>query len=470
VPKSYQPVLVVLSALIALWGAYDALRLGGRVSVADPRARRIWVIAGAMALGIGIWSMHFVGMLALQLPVSVRYESLLIILSLVVAIAGSAGAFAGIGSQSPAPFTRWAAAASMAVAISGMHYTAMAGMRLPAEMHYNPSLVLLSIAISFASPFAALWLLPAVTRDQERTDTWSKGLPAVFIAAGIVAMHYTAMAAVRFTPASPLESGVPTEGLVATPGLAVVIAVGTGLMLGMAELGVVISRREDEYLVQLRALTARIEAAREEERTRIAREIHDEVGQALTALQLDLGWMRRTPDPGYLTAKIDEMARLLTNTQDALGRLAAGLRPPVLDQLGLGSAVRALAQDFALRTGIPHHIDIDEDGTELDHHLATSAYRIVQEALTNVARHAQPTRVDIVVRITADELRVEVRDNGRGITAEELADRPSLGLLGMQERARSWGGEVVISGSSGRGTTVRVTIPLREAIERSDTP
>ena len=469
-PKSYDPFLVAVSASIALWGAYYALRLGGRAAVADSRARPVWVITGALALGIGIWSMHFIAMLALRVPVAVTYRAAHVMVSMLIAIGASAAAFAIVGRES-LPGRSLLAAVSMGVAISGMHYSAMAGMRLPAHMQYDAARVALSIGISFAGPLVALHLLPRAGDARPRRHSWSQRSPALLTGLGIVGMHYTAMAALRFTPVSTMTGWSSGGGVLASPELALVVALGTAAMLAMAELGVLISRHEEEYLTQLRALTARIESARERERTRIAREIHDQVGQALTALQLDMGWLRGTvSDRPDVAGKAAGMSELLKDTLAALGRLAAGLRPPVLDQLGLRAAVRALAEDFESRTGVHHHVDVDEERVALDESLATNGYRIVQEAVTNVARHAGATRVDIVVRVTPHDLVVEVRDNGRGITEQQLTDRRSLGLLGMQERARSWGGDIVVTGGPSQGTTVRVIIPLGGLARRTGTP
>jgi PAS domain S-box-containing protein len=221
-----------------------------------------------------------------------------------------------------------------------------------------------------------------------------------------------------------------------------------------------------QYRGQLRALAARIESAQEEERSRIAREIHDELGQALTILKLDLGWLRANlPRRPAVTRRIRAMDEILDRTLDALRRLAADLRPAVLDQLGLRAAIRSLARDFEARTGVRAHVDLAAADVRLDPDLATTAYRILQEALTNVARHAGASRVDIALRVTPQAVSLEVRDDGRGITPRELASPGSLGLLGMRERARSWGGDVHISAAPERGTIVRATLPRRAQVQ-----
>jgi len=158
------------------------------------------------------------------------------------------------------------------------------------------------------------------------------------------------------------------------------------------------------------------------------------------------------------------MDEILDRTLDALRRLAADLRPTVLDQLGLSAGIRSFARDFEARTGVRTRVNVAAPDIRLDRDLATTAYRILQEALTNVARHAGARRVDIALHASPEEISLEVRDDGRGISEQELASPGSLGLLGMRERARSQGGDVLITGTPGRGTIVRATLPRRAQV------
>jgi len=216
---------------------------------------------------------------------------------------------------------------------------------------------------------------------------------------------------------------------------------------------------------ELRALSERLRTVREEERARIAREMHDEVGQALTALQMDVAWLeKRVSSPSIptgekLSAKLRSMTELIDTTTGAVQRIATDLRPAVLDELGLSAAVEWYVHEFERRAGIVCRIRSNLDGTEIDPDRATAVFRILQEALTNVARHAGATEVE--VRLCADDrqLVLEIKDNGQGISEDRLPDSRSLGLLGMRERARSLGGDVAISGDPGQGTLVTLTIP-----------
>jgi PAS domain S-box-containing protein len=221
---------------------------------------------------------------------------------------------------------------------------------------------------------------------------------------------------------------------------------------------------------QLHDLAGYLETSREEERTRIARGIHDELGQVLTALKIDLSWLaRRLPDGQLgLTEKVGAMSDLVDATIQTVRRVATELRPGVLDDLGLAAALEWQAGEFSARTGIGCELDLCDPEMALDHDLSTALFRIVQETLTNVARHAEATQVKVKLSRGPDGLVLVIRDDGRGITVEETLDPKSLGLLGMQERARAWGGDVAFHGVRGEGTTVTVKIPWVEGRENGE--
>ncbi len=217
---------------------------------------------------------------------------------------------------------------------------------------------------------------------------------------------------------------------------------------------------------QLRALASHLEAAREEERAHIAREIHDEFGQALTALKLDLAWLaRHLPADKDQLAKIDGMSDLIDDTVQTVRRIATELRPGILDDLGLPAAIEWQAEEFARRTGIACQVWLSHEELDLERALATALFRILQEALTNVARHAGATQVTITLEQRAGEVGGElvlaIYDNGRGITESQANNSISLGILGMRERARTWGGTMSLHGPAGQGTQLVVRIPQR---------
>jgi len=221
------------------------------------------------------------------------------------------------------------------------------------------------------------------------------------------------------------------------------------------------SERLRESEDKLRRLAAHLISVREEERAHIAREIHDELGQVLTGIKMEVGWLAKRLKEPALLEKTDSMSKLIDSTVQTVRKIATGLRPEMLDDMGLVAAVGWQAKDFQKRTGIRCRVKLPPETTKLDIDVSTTAFRIFQEILTNVARHSRATRVDIDLELAGDSLRLEVTDNGVGIAEAELDGRKSLGLLGMHERALLFGGEVSITGSPGHGTRVAVTIPTR---------
>lgn len=223
-------------------------------------------------------------------------------------------------------------------------------------------------------------------------------------------------------------------------------------------------RAEDEFrrsTEQLRELSARLQVVREEERTHIARSIHDELGQALTGLKMDVAWLQKHLDPqqSALLAKTQAMSDLIDTTVQIVRRISTELRPGILD-LGLTATIEWQLQEFQTRTGIKSNLISAPEETILDADGSTAVFRIFQEILTNVVRHAQATQVEVILEETATFLTLQVQDNGRGITEKERHSPKSIGLLGMQERARLGGGEVHFQGTPGQGTTVTVRLPL----------
>lgn len=214
----------------------------------------------------------------------------------------------------------------------------------------------------------------------------------------------------------------------------------------------------------LRKLAAYVESAREEERTRIAREIHDELGQSLTGLKMDVSWMEKKlpPGNGHLGEKLQEMIQLIDSTIQTVRRIATELRPGVLDNLGIQAAVEWQAQEFEHHTGIRCAVAFSPDTIVLDDPRSTALFRILQETLTNVARHAAATEVVIRLALELRTVVLEVQDNGKGIAPEELAMLKSFGIIGIRERVSQFGGTVSITGSGAAGTLARIVIPLEE--------
>jgi signal transduction histidine kinase len=224
-------------------------------------------------------------------------------------------------------------------------------------------------------------------------------------------------------------------------------------------------RTEDEFrrsTDQLRELSARLQSVREEERTHIARVIHDELGQTLTGLKMDVAWLQRHLDrqqPAVLE-KTQAMSDLIDTTIQTVRRISSELRPGILDDLGLVATIEWQIQEFQTRSGIQGKLISAPEETTLDADGATAVFRIFQEILANVARHARATQVQVTLEESASFLTLQVQDNGRGMTESEIGSPKSIGLLGMRERARLRAGEVQFHGTPGKGTTVTVRLPL----------
>jgi len=244
------------------------------------------------------------------------------------------------------------------------------------------------------------------------------------------------------------------------------------IVAGVVSLYDITERKQAEEQIknsreQLRALSAHLQLVREEERARIAREIHDELGQALTGLKIDLSWLdgklseaRNAAPRRLLLEKIKSMIKLIDTTIHTVRRIVTELRPGVLDDLGLMAAIEWQAQDFQNRTGVKCDLASSLEDIDLDQDRSTAVFRIFQETLTNVARHSGATKVDIILEERDGSLILEVKDNGRGITENGLSSSKSLGILGMRERALLLGGEIDILGAQGKGTTVTLRVPL----------
>jgi signal transduction histidine kinase len=219
---------------------------------------------------------------------------------------------------------------------------------------------------------------------------------------------------------------------------------------------------------QLRTLAARLEIQREHERSEIAREIHDELGQSLTSLQLGLAWLAHTvTQTPKVRARLTAMSALVTVSIRSVRHVAVRLRPGPLDELGLVKTLRAEARAFKTHTGIHCRFETNLRNPAWERAGSIAVFRIVQAALTNVARHAHASRTVIALMKRRNDLVVTVKDNGQGITRAQLAKPGACGVIGMRERALSLEGKLTLAGSRSHGTTLRVHIPLSRVIVTS---
>jgi two-component system sensor histidine kinase UhpB len=214
---------------------------------------------------------------------------------------------------------------------------------------------------------------------------------------------------------------------------------------------------------RLRELSAFLQTVREEERTKISRDIHDQLGQVLTALKMDIAWVNSklgVDQSAPLAKKTTAMAGVVDRAIETVRNIVTDLRPSLLDDLGLVAAIEWQVQEFGERAGIECHLHASDDDLVLESTRSIAIFRILQECLTNVAKHAGASRVDVSLKRRGELLMLEVRDNGRGFEPANLRKKSSFGVLGMKERALGLGGQVRIRNMKGGGTKVSAHVPL----------
>ena len=221
-------------------------------------------------------------------------------------------------------------------------------------------------------------------------------------------------------------------------------------------------KQNEEQHEQFRDLSAYLQTAREEERKSIAREIHDELGQALTTIKLELSLLQEevVHDAVAATSRTQSLKDRVDETIRTVKRIITKLRPGLLDDLGLTAAIEWQANDFQRHTGIVCEVSIRPDEMNIHQEISTDMFRIFQETLTNITRHAGATRVKVRLTQIDDMLELQVQDNGHGITSEQINDPKSFGLIGIRERVQFWHGVVTIEGRTGVGTIITVRLPL----------
>jgi signal transduction histidine kinase len=467
---SYNYGLVALSILIAMLGSYATIDLAARVRANHGGSRLSWRIGGATAMAIGTWAMHYTGMLAFRLPVPIRYDWPTSLLSFLPSLLASVVALIVVirpKMESPRAFV---ASVFIGGGIAGLHYTAMASMRFQGMDRYSPALVALSVLLAMFFSLLSLWLT-FLFRDGPSGWKLRKAASVALMGTAIWVMHYTGMASAsyfEFATTPDLSHAVRISSLSAAGIGAVAL-----MVLTVALLTATWDRLQEQSSLlratgdQLRVLTTSLESAREEERKRIAREVHDELGSNLSSLRWELEdvdeVISATEDLVQITAlrqKLQGLIRLTDITIGVVRRIAWELRPTALDDLGLIEAIEGQARQFQIRTGIICRSECSLEMVDLEPEHSTTVFRIFQEAMTNILRHARATKVNINIRGEAGEFVLTISDNGRGITEEEIAGVQSLGLVGIRERAHLIGGKITITGIEGQGTTINLRIPM----------
>jgi PAS domain S-box-containing protein len=579
---SHDHYLVALSVLISILGAYAACDLSDRVRDARGRFWLAWLLGAATVDGIGTWSMHYTGKLALRLPVPIVFDWRAVLLSLLLGILGSAAALFVL-SHKKIGWARILIAGVFlgGIGISGLHYTSMAAMKVPEKHHYSPVLVVLSVVLAIVLCVAALLILFLFRQDppDRRLRTYGGALTR---GAANPVMHYTAMAGVTFAqsgevPELPYAVGIASLGILGiavVPVMVLVVALLTSLVdriqrhralldelfesapqavvLMSADNRVVrvnreftvffgytrreaVGRRLSDLIVppesrdeerrysdvvargqrldaegvrqrkdgsrlhvsivrvpvslpggqlvtyaiyrditerkraeqalresadRLQALSRRLLEVQEDERRHVARELHDEVGQLLTGLGFMFQWSGElTSDAAK--ARFEQAGAIISELLEKVRALSFDLRPTLLDQLGLLPALQSLFERYTRLTGVAVHFKT----SGLEHRVApdveTAAYRIVQEALTNVARHAKVRDVTVRLWVEAGTLTVQIEDEGVGFDPDTiLAPGRSSGIPGMRERAMLVGGRLVVDSTPGGGTHLSAELPI----------
>jgi signal transduction histidine kinase len=454
--------LVVLSILISILAAFAARELVGRINEAQGRVWLAWLAGASVVDGIGTCSMHYTGKLACHLPMPLLLDWRIVLLSLFVAISGTAASLFVVGRRK----FGWGRALLGSILLGGwgvsaLHYVSMAAIVQPAPQHYSLPFVIAAVLLAIAVVFGAIILAFRFPVEEGRTR-WRKHASSTLRGMANPVMHYTAMAGVTFGSGGALEVshavGIWSIG-VAGISIVPVIVLGVGLLTSFLD-------TVKKSHAQLRALTGRLVTVREEEAKRIAREIHDEMGQALTALKLDaksiedqLRQNERVSNYETVYERLNAMSLRIDSSVEMTRRICAELRPGVFDQLGLVAALEWQTREFESRTGIFCNLSLPEEMPELNDQHATTIFRIFQEVLTNIARHAEASEVHVQLEQTANQVILTVKDNGRGISEEEAQRAQGLGLLGMRERAVAAGGDLRIQGKPGSGTTVILRLP-----------
>lgn len=454
--------LVVLSILISILAAFAARELVGRINEAQGRVWLAWLAGASVVDGIGTCSIHYTGNLACHLPMPLLLDWRLVLLSLFVAITGTAACLFVVGRRK----FGWGRALLGSILLGGwgvsaVHYVSMAAIVQPARQHHSLPFVIAAVLLAIAVVFGAI-ILAFRFPVEESGIRWRKHASSTLRGMANPVMHYTAMAGVTFSSGGTELSHAVGIWSIGIAGISIVpvIVLVVGLLTSLLD-------TVKKSHAQLRALTCRLVTVREEEAKRIAREIHDEMGQALTALKLEaksienqLRQNERLSNYETVYERLDAMSLRIDSSVEMTRRICAELRPGVFDQLGLVAALEWQAREFESLTGIFCNLSLPEEMPELNDQHATTIFRIFQEVLTNIARHAEASEVHVQLEQTANQVILTVKDNGRGISEDEAQRAPGLGLLGMRERAVAAGGDLRIQGKPGSGTTVILRLPV----------
>jgi NO-binding membrane sensor protein with MHYT domain len=478
VTGTYDPYLVALSILVACVASYTALDLSAHVGPARGFARRVWLAAAALTMGGGIWSMHFVGMLAFMMPTPMSYDIGLTILSLVVAIFVTGGGFYVIGRQSASPLRLVLSGISMGLGIAGMHYTGMAAMRGHVELSYDPLLVALSLVIALGASTVALWLA------FRTTDLGQKLAAAVVMGLAVSGMHYTGMRAAIFTAHDGVHEAHVNASLDQT-NLALAVAGITFIILAFASVASLFERkRAEEALRQAQAELEHVSRVMTlgELTASISHEVNQPIAAIATNGQVCLRLLAlETPRPDEMRATVERIVRDANRASEVIQRIRALAKrsEPQMVSLDINDVIRE-AILLVQREVISH-------GVSLQMELASALPQVLgdrvqlQQVIINLLMNGVEAMApitdrprEIVIRSQqqdAGQVHVAVLDSGIGIdsaTAEQLfsaffTTKPSgmgMGLSISRSIIRAHGGRLWASPNAEHGAAFQFTVPI----------
>lgn len=482
---AYDPLQVALSVLIAVSASYAALDLAGRVTAASGRVRLAWLIGGSTAMGIGIWAMHYIGMLAFHLPVPVQYDWPTVLVSLLAGVLCSAFALLVVSRKKMGATYLFAGSAVLGCGIAAVHYIGMAAMRLPAECRFNFGLVALSIVLAILFSLAALWLA-FYFRDEAEGMVWRKIGSAVVMGTAISAMHYTGMAAARFAPSesNPDLANAVSVSTLGTAGIGVVVLI----LLGVSVLTCALGRRFSSQSLELALAEAKAElghltrvATLGELAASIAHEINQPLGAVVSYGSAALRWLSaQPPNLDQTRQAVSGAIQEANRASEVIAKIRALLAktPPekTLVEINkvIGQALSLLRSelrksDVRLRTELaPDLPPVPSDSAQLQQVVLNLVINAV-EAMSAITDRPR----ELIIRSTKDPhgVRVEVEDSGKGMDRQQaerifepfFTTKPAgigMGLAISRSIVEAHGGRLWVTSKASHGAIFQFTLSV----------